>query len=177
MPHFNGPNPVDVKFAMSVSPYHGLTYGGRFTITLTYVSKERRMVPISPNMQFGDQLVIKVAEAGGGKVGRMDNHDPATNGKYPFFERSVDFENYKLKPGTTKLRVVVEILDVLCPGGGDFITEVSGGVGRVIKRGSNGGRHLVWVENDAGDYAKYRATQGTADTAPPHSACKAQSVE
>lgn len=177
LPHFQGPNPVDVKFAMNVAPYHGLTIGSRFTVVLTYTSKERRTVVISPNIQIGNQLIVKVMDAAGGKVGRVDNHDPATNGKYPFYVRAVDFENWKLKPGTTKIRVVIELIDVMCPGGGDFISEVSGGVGRVIKRGSNGGRHLVWVENDAADYAKMRAAQGTSNTAPPHSVCRPQSVE
>ena len=177
LPHFTGPNPVDVKFGMSVAPYHGLTYNSRITVSLTYVSKERRSVVVGPNMQFGDQLIVKVVDAGGGKVERVDNHDPATKDKYPFFVRSVNFEHYNLRPGTTTIRVVLELLDVLCPGGGDFISEISGGVGRVIKRGSNGGRHLVWVENDAADYASRRAAQGTSNTAPPHSVCRAQSVE
>lgn len=158
---------------MQVAPYQGLTIGSRFNVVLVYVSKERKPVTISPNMQFGSQLIVKVVDSAGGKVGRVDNHDPATNGRYPLFVRSVDFENYRLQFGTTKLRVVLELVDVMCPAGGDFISEISGGVGRIIKRGSNGGRHVVWVENDPLDYAK----RSGGSASPPHSLCRPQSVE
>lgn len=177
LPHFQGPKPVDVTFSMSIAPYRGVTYGSRLTVSLRYVNRERRSVVVSPNVQIGDQLIVNVVDAAGGEIGRVDNHDPATNGKYPFFVRSVDFHDYRLKPGSTAIRVVLELTDVLCPGGGDFISEISGGVGRVIKRGSNGGRHLVWVENDAADYAARRLSEAPSNTAPPHSVCRAQSVE
>lgn len=177
LPHFKGPDPVDVKFALSVTPYHGLTYGSRFTMVMTYTSNERRAVTINPNVGFGDQIIVKVVDSGGGVIQRMDNHDTATGDEYPFIMTGVDFPNFKLEPGVTKVRVMIEIVGVKCPGGGDFVTEVAGGVGRVVKRGSNGGRHLLWIENDARDYATKRVAEGTSDPVPPHPVCRPQSVE
>jgi hypothetical protein len=178
-PHYVGPNPVDASARVTATPYSGVTLGSRVTIVLTLTNPGR--VPVrglSPRIGFGGEVIATVVDAGGGTVQRIDNHDPTSNARHPYLATAVEFALPALKPGTTSLKVVIEVVDVACPGGGDFITEVSGAIGHVVKPGrSTGGRHLVWVENDAIDYAKARAARGLSDTAPPHAVCRPQSVE
>jgi hypothetical protein len=77
---------------------------------------------------------------------------------------------------TKILEVVAVIVDVRCPGRGDFVHEFFAGSSvEFVAKGPTGFRILAWFENEAAEYRKAVAQAETPRAVPSFRACKPDS--
>lgn len=170
--------PMDFAVSVRVSPISGLRIGSVVTLLVVVTNLgPPRSDPQMANFVIGASEVVWAVVTpprGGRSQGRACNE--RLTGEQICGTAGFDVP-FTIRVGETKtVTLVVRAKDLVCPGGGDFISEFFVGIAGSLKRRTPASyRVLYWFENDPQDYADSLAASSRPKPWPP--LCRSHSID
>ena len=152
----------DVTVTTSLRPHYWVSVGDRMTLTVTLRNHGAAVrVPVFAGFPTGNLVFTAVTSPPGNRESMTCGGDAPEATADPHAGRcGPDGGEVSVDLGAGESRTltwVVELDEIVCAARGDFQTQFFAGVMGGVRRGFGTYQELVWVANDAEDYAAARA--------------------